>query len=613
MTAIMQTLQLIGVLILCSHFCHGQGIIGKPKFPPVFQAEVQGIFKDVKKELSGTLYYDSINRRGSFHFTSEGVTTRSIYRFDDNELLQINGTDCTVSSIKTDSVNRFFPFFIDQYGKTVLAKPEELFFFTDSTFVSEGSDFPSYVYKGKLNSPFYNGPNCEVTHIFTKPELKVPDCESNVCEPTLAAILIKCLNEDGSVKIETTYDFYRFKSNIIDTNVFLPPSGIFCHVTSKNKFPGLPDYFSFSYDVTDDRNSRVLTVHKKVWYDTKMNVLRTDEFDAEGVPIVSRVFDVNSGVAYTSRASLSTCETGLISNEVVPVDEIAKLPKVFFQDKNALSKAVWVGTRRIHGQKYEEWSLLSDNKQATTRIVQDFYFKKSIPKPGVSEIVKLSHAEVYSYQKSISEQPVFTYLPVNNFIDRSRWEAFDVSACFANEQKRRFKLKVEGPPTAKDSKLFQEILNQLYVNLIRATNISAIRLNDLACGFDGVRIVEFSGLLLDKPKVINSDAGKSELDLNEAYRMIDYLAKDRKLSLRISKDGQIVDYKITSIEDIKPEEEEDKNLYSGGVVAGCVFGCTPLAIFIGAFISIKIRKKLDQDENDCIAESGSVELPPMKS
>ncbi|GBL64460.1 hypothetical protein AVEN_255504-1 [Araneus ventricosus] len=99
--------------------------------------------------------------------------------------------------------------------------------------------------------------------------MKVPECDSNICQPTLAAMNITCSKNDGSLKVDKMYDFFRFKSNIVDTNVFLPPSGVFCNVRNKNKFPGLPGYFSFTYDLTDgrkgtDRASGAFTVHQKV-------------------------------------------------------------------------------------------------------------------------------------------------------------------------------------------------------------------------------------------------------------------------------------------------------------------------------------------------------------
>ncbi|GBM79568.1 hypothetical protein AVEN_33571-1, partial [Araneus ventricosus] len=66
-----------------------------------------------------------------------------------------------------------------------------------------------------------------------------------------------------------TYNFFRFRSQIDDTNVFLPPSGVFCKVSNTNQFPGLPVYFSFSYDLIDEQegagdNPGVVAVHKKV-------------------------------------------------------------------------------------------------------------------------------------------------------------------------------------------------------------------------------------------------------------------------------------------------------------------------------------------------------------
>ncbi|GBO34194.1 hypothetical protein AVEN_185176-1, partial [Araneus ventricosus] len=125
--------------------------------------------------------------------------------------------------------------------------------------------------------------------------------------------------------------------------------------------------------------------------------------------------------------------------------------------------------RRVQGLDYEVWSLSSDNKQTSAKIVQEFYFTKSVPKSGASEILKLARAEIYTYQTNKgnrkSEQPVFTYLPVSNFIDRLRWEAFDVSPCFTNEQKKEFKLKVDG-------KYFKLLFNWIY-NSIYSVSICA--------------------------------------------------------------------------------------------------------------------------------------------
>ncbi|GBL68199.1 hypothetical protein AVEN_16215-1, partial [Araneus ventricosus] len=54
--------------------------------------------------------------------------------------------------------------------------------------------------------------------------------------------------------------------------------------------------------------------------------------------------------------------------------------------------------RRVQGLDYEVWSLSSDNKQTSAKIVQEFYFAKSVPKSGASEILKLARAEIYTYQ-----------------------------------------------------------------------------------------------------------------------------------------------------------------------------------------------------------------------
>ncbi|CAL1268241.1 unnamed protein product [Larinioides sclopetarius] len=556
----------VGLSILCIGFRFCEGEVERPKFSPVFQVEVQGFFKDVNEEMEGTLFYDSENNRGALRFTYQGETSQSIYRFDENEMLYISGTKCTVSEIDADSPGAFFPFYVDRSGNKTLAKPEEVFYFTNSTLDrEEESFFPSYIYTAKLNFPPYDTSNCEITHVFTKPEVQLPDCDGNICRSTLVALTITCMDSDGKAEFDQRYNFFRFKTSIIDTNVFLPPSGIFCNTTNKNKFPGLPSYFSFSYDLIDEQeetgiNPGVFAVHKKVWYDSKMNIIRMDEFEDDGSLIASRVFDVKGGVAYTSISSLSSCEMGPVNAEDVSLDEMTRLPKVFFRGEEVLSEAVYVGTRHIHALDYEVWSLMSLDEETYISTVQDFYFTKNNPKSGTSPVLKLSHAEIYTYERNEEvgkfELSVYTYLSINNFMDRLRWEAFDVSACFTSQQKKRFRLKVDGPPTVKDSKTYQDILKNLYTRLIQATNVSVIRLSELACVFDGVKIVEFTGWILEKPEVAGSEAGKKEPDMNTAYNIIVDLAKAGKLSFKLNKDGKEVKYKITAIADIEPKVDK---------------------------------------------------------
>ncbi|GBN22823.1 hypothetical protein AVEN_250935-1 [Araneus ventricosus] len=82
------------------------------------------------------------------------------------------------------------------------------------------------------------------------------------------------------------------------------------------------------------------------------------------------------GVTYTSIASLSTCKVGAINGTDVSLVQMTRLPKVFFEGKEALRQAVYVGTRHIHALDYEVWSLNSYDDKNEVKIVQDFYFTK---------------------------------------------------------------------------------------------------------------------------------------------------------------------------------------------------------------------------------------------
>ncbi|GIY52147.1 uncharacterized protein CDAR_432381 [Caerostris darwini] len=578
----------VGILITCIILSSSQEDV-RPTFPDVFQVDVQGIFKDENEEVDGTLYYDKVNNRAALYYTYQGDTTKSIYRFNENQLLYIEGSSCTAAEIRADSAGTFFPFSKDKDGKRVLANAEDVFFFTNSTLDRQDiAVFPSLIYTAKLDFPQYQRKDCEVTHIFTKPELKLPDCDTQLCRSTLMAISVRCENPDGELEVDHTYNFFRFRTSISDTNIFLPPSGVFCNVKSQREFPGLPLYFSFSYDLIDEQeesgnNPGVFIVHKKVWYDPKLNILRMDEFDDEGLQIASRIFDLYGGVAYTTIASLSTCEMGPINSAEVSLDEMTRLPKILFVGKDALKQAVYVGTRHIHALDYEVWSLSSEDKETDSRIVQDFYFTKNAPKEeGGKEKLKISHAEIYTYERNPQtrkdELSLFTYLAIDNFISKG------------------FRLKVDGPPTVRDSRTYRDILKRLYLNLIIATNVSVVRLSEIDCVYDGLTITEITGWILEKPNITGSETGKNEPDMNEAYRIIENAAAAGNLTIKIKKDGKEIKYTITAIEDIDqpPKKETKDTCFSGGTLAGASFGLFIFGFALGTFIYYQVKNRRKQ-------------------
>lgn len=605
MFVITQFFTVFGIFISFSIYCSCQENDERPTFPDVFQVEVQGVFLDQEEEMDATMYYDRVNNRAALYLTYQGETTKSVYKFNDNQLLNIDGSECKTSEISADSTGTFFPFTVDK-NKKILAKPEEVFYFSKSKLDrQELFVFPSYVYTAKLDFPLYGRTNCDVTHIFTKPEVKVPDCDAPTCKSTLIAINVICKDDEQNKVVEHTYNFFRFRSGISDLNVFVPPAGVFCKLNNTQQFPGLPIYFSFSYDLLDEQeevgtNPGVYAVHKKVWYDSRLSLIRMDEYDDEGILIASRIFDFYGGVAYTTIASLSTCEKGPIGGKI-NLDEMTRLPKILFVEKPALNDAIYIGTRNIHALDYEVWSILTEEKETDAKIVQDFYFTKNMPKSQGTEKLKISHVEIYTYQRDDQttkfELSLFTYVAINNFIARLRWEAFDVSPCFTSEQKKGFRLKVDGPPTVKDSRTYLDILKRIYLNLIIASQISVIRISELTCVYDGVRIVEFTGWILEKPNITGSETGKTEPDMNTAYRIIEDAAKTGNLTVKIKKDGKDVVYAITAIESIEHPESIAKNSFSGGTLAAVSLVLFVFGILLGVisyYIFLK-RQKTDFD------------------
>nr|GBO20420.1 hypothetical protein AVEN_269321-1 [Araneus ventricosus] len=69
--------------------------------------------------------------------------------------------------------------------------------------------------------------------------------------------------------------------------------------------------------------------------------------------------------------------------------------------------------------------------------------------------------------------------------------------------------------------------------------------------------------------------------MHTAYRIIEDAAKAGKLSLKIKKDGQDVEYKITAIEKIEHPESIIKNSFSGATLAGTALGLFVVGLIIG--------------------------------
>ncbi|GFT86250.1 uncharacterized protein NPIL_18201, partial [Nephila pilipes] len=83
-----------------------------------------------------------------------------------------------------------------------------------------------------------------------------------------------------------------------------------------------------------------------------------------------------------------------------------------------------------------------------------------------------------------------------------------------------------------------------------------------------------------------SETGKTEPDMNTAYRIIEDAAKTGNLTVKIKKDGKDVIYTITEIENVKPPtcvEDPNKkgNSFNGGTLAAVSFGLFVLGAFLG--------------------------------
>ncbi|KFM76839.1 hypothetical protein X975_19816, partial [Stegodyphus mimosarum] len=592
--------------LLYINSAYSQGDPPKPTFPDVFETEVQAVFRTELEEIDASVYYDRTNNRAALFYTYQDVFTKSIYNFNDDEVIYIAGNECSVTKIPTGEETSFFPYTIDKNNKKILEKPEKALFFDNSTFDSqELFVFPSYIYKTKLDFPQFGRNNCDVVHVFSRPEIELPTCASHACKPIITAISVRCNNEAGEEEVNQVYNFYRFRPGISDQTVFQVPAGVHCDIKSKMAFPVLPSYFSFSFDMMEPQenpNNAVFSTHKKVWYDAELKQIRIDEYDDDGLSTSSRIFDLYGRVAYTIISSLAVCTMGAIEDDVA-LHEITLLPKAFFgQNSSSTSNnAVFVGKRSVQGIDYFVWSSSKTDEETDAKIVEEFYFIKNIPKEEgaviESELI-IANVVIYTYEMTadVSEFQLssLTYLSINNFRSQPKnWEAFDVASCYKKDHKKGFALKIKGPAVVKGGHSYEEVLELLYMKLVNVSGVCVIRISELTGVFDGVNITEFRGWLLDKSATKIAKELHWEPDIDEAYQRIKDAISAGKLTITVHTGGK---YVVTSIEDLDSSKSEQKSCYSGVTLAAVIFILLIVGMFIGVsgyYIFLKKRKKPD--------------------
>nr|XP_042897939.1 uncharacterized protein LOC107457224 [Parasteatoda tepidariorum] len=543
----------------------------KPKFPDVFQVEVQGILRDEKVEVDGSLYYDRLTNRAALHYKHQNEFSISIYNFNDNQLMFIKDFTCNVKEIP--ATGSLFPYSTDGQNKT-LNPAEEFFYFTTSVFDrEEESLFPSYVFKDTINDTRYGLLNCNVFHIFSKPEFELPDCDSHTCKPTMISLSLKCppLDPDEE-EMHHSYNFFRFRSTIIDENVFQPPVGLHCNTISRKPFPDFPSYYSFSYNLIKEQKEPgnegggVYTTYKKVWHDTKLKLIRVDGFDSQGLLQDTRILDFYGKVSYTVIARIPICQADVL-DEDIPFYDITLLPKIFFSKKPEDRKdVVYIGKRSVHGMDFDVWTQSYEVRDAQSTVVLEFYFTDNAPQADDehdSNYFQISHVDAYAYQRDdtteISELVGLTYTSISNFRSKQKeWEAFDVSSCYDADKKKGFRLKVDGPPMVKNSYEYEEVLEKFYGKIMDETDASVIRINQLKGKFDGIYLTEFTGWILEKIEIDGTKVNKNEPGMEEMFKIIEKAAAAGKFTIVIVKDNQEKTYQITSMTNIIPEVDPPK-------------------------------------------------------
>ncbi|XP_071940932.1 uncharacterized protein [Antedon mediterranea] len=502
-------------------------------------------------------FYDEPGNRGSFRTVKSGEETFKIYDYDTDELYTVVGRSigpgfyteddlpqCTIQRISSSP--DLLPFGYEIIDGTPHIRHVNDILQVGTKFPEEylGTEeirgIPTNHWGACINdsesSSFY------VDYYFTVPGYTTAYGSDEIPVRVTVNGTRENINASGTHHFENIYEFAFFRpSTNYNPYIFETPRGVYCEGRKEfnltNPLPIIPGDIRMRIEIVSPNSRRIENTNawfsetlKLVKYEHTAVLARTDLGYDVGDP-VSEIHDYTTGVAYVKNARVGTCVVLPIANtsyEAVPTDpshvRMRTAQELFFglTDMNYEYKGkklirniltdVWIGkgTETVQDQRFDstlEWFFTAENwteNFVATDAVPIRMDIRSTPETGILEPLHFV-LSIYEFRASIDDFAVF-----------------DVSSCFAENQKKILQFQVPGENIGYISHSPTLFLKSTQIAIAESSGVSFGRVANVMYDYSNVKVyVTFT--LLDKAPIDGDlyNMTTNELSLVEAVNSLE--------------------------------------------------------------------------------------------
>ncbi|KAK2573111.1 hypothetical protein P5673_002147 [Acropora cervicornis] len=419
-----------------------------PDLPTAFSTFVQATF--AAKNYTAIFFesYDQKADKGLLYRVRDGIKHTDIYDYTLEEVIHIDGNNCTVSSTNHTEPGHFN------------------FFGRGAHIESVAKLFKCHHWRSCISG---NQFSFHVDYYFTVPGWRTPRSMLNstvvraVVNGTFPAHSYRNgtqVQTNGTTKFFNVYDFIDFHPGSRDPSIYQIPEGVYCegYKGSNKTVPKMPPLFALDFEFTGNHYNVVISGQETYDVGKKLVAVMHPNYWKPKTGAILTIEDFNTGIGYniTNFLGSSTCSLYNITQRSMGTaeDENHHIRMKTTQElfggspgKNGSSMLVYKGSASVRGINADIWmgKRVFKRNNKSHEVIMEWYFAKpnwrieSIGFSGIQYQVPLK--VVFFTERGQNTMSVFNFNPV---VFATEPRVFDIKPCFTLEEQRLVRFSLNG-------------------------------------------------------------------------------------------------------------------------------------------------------------------------
>lgn len=499
-----------------------------PDLPTAFSTFVQATFAEKNYTAIFFESYDQKADKGLLYRVRDGIKHTDIYDYTLEEVIHIDGNNCTVSSTNHSEPGHFNFFGRGPHIESVA----KLFKFGkeyNETYIgiSDVRGIRCHHWRSCISRNHFS---FHVDYYFTVPEWRTPRSKLNstvvraVVNGSFPAHIYRNgtqVQTNGTTKFFNVYDFMDFHPGSRDPSIYQIPEGVYCegYKGSNKTVPKMPPVFALDFEFTGNHHNTVISWQETYDVGKKLVAVMHPNYWKPKTGAILTIKDFNTGIGYniTNYLGSSTCSLYNITQRSMEAAEDEnhhirmKTTQELFEGspgKNGSSMLVYKGSASVRGINADIWmgKRVFKRNNKSREAIMEWYFAKpnwrieSIGFSGIQYQVPLK--VVFFTERGQTTMSVFNFNPV---VVATEPRVFDIKPCFTLEEQRLVRFSLNDPKgkhmNFADSNAFLLSLTKAVGNF---ANVSFIRVNEIQVLEYKKEELVVSFVMLERPKTTGS-------------------------------------------------------------------------------------------------------------